>query len=216
MKMRLTSVLVLAFALAVCAPASASTIYTNGPITIVSPDPAWSFWGNPPFPYSNYTVSDTFLVPAGGATVTSFDAGIWALAPNTPATVTWEILTGGPTTGEGGTEVATGNATWSNGSYVVYGGYHIYTSTVSSLSVVLGAGTYWLELSNGYASGGNDIFWGVNKGPSEAFTTDPFSGGSIYSEAFTVFGNPAPVPVPPSALLLGSGLLGLAGWRRLR
>ena len=200
MKMRFTSVLVLAFALAVCAPASASIIYTNGPI---NGSGGYSIAGS-----YGYAVADSF-VSAGSATVTSFDAGIWVYSGDTPTTVTWEILTGGPSWG-GGTEVATGNATWTNtywGSR--FGYYDVYTSTASGLNVGLGTGTYWLELSNGATADASNVYWDYNYGLSSAYQNPT---GSIPSEAFTVYGT----PVPPSALLLGSGLLGLGGWRRLR
>jgi hypothetical protein len=61
-----------------------------------------------------------------------------------------------------------------------------------------------MQLSNG-------DFSNVN---SESYFWD-----NAYSEvlAFNVLSvNALPVPVPPSAILFGSGLLGLAGWRRLR
>ncbi len=204
MKMRLTSVLVLAFALAVCAPASASTIYSNGPIN--GTYNAWSFWGS-----VDYAVADSF-VSTGSTTVTGFDAGVWVDSGATPTTLTWTILTGGPSW-LGGTTVASGSAIWSNTYFgSAFGIYDVYASTVSGLNAPIGAGTYWLELSNGVASDAQNLFWDENDGPSLAYHN---VAGVIGSEAFTVYGGSA-VPVPPSALLLGSGLLGLVGWRRFR
>ncbi len=205
MKMRLTSVLVLSFALAVCAPASASTIYSNGSISGTQGRSITGIYG--------WEVADSF-VSAGSATVTGFDAGIWVSAGDTPTTVTWTILTGGPSW-NGGTTLASVNATWTNSNLGSSNGYDFYSSTVSGLDVAIGAGTYWLELSNGATAGGSYIFWDENDGSSTAYQYSTLYGSFLIgSEAFTVYGTP--VPVPPSAFLLGSGLLGLAGWRRLR
>lgn len=203
MKMRIASVLLLVFALAVCVPANASTIYTNGPIN--GTIDAYSISG-----LYSYAVADSF-VSAGSATVTGFDAGIWVNIGDTPKTVTWTILTGGPSW-MSGTTVASGSATWAN-SYWGYSswGYDIYSSTASGLNVPIGAGTYWLELSNGATAGVKNVYWDVNNGPSTAYMN---ALGQIDSQAFTVYGST--VPVPPSVLLLGSGLLGLVGWRRFR
>jgi hypothetical protein len=46
--------------------------------------------------------------------------------------------------------------------------------------------------------------------PSMEWHTSPLYGVNLSG------GELAPVPLPPSAFLLGSGLLGLAGWRRFR
>ncbi|MGD0828745.1 MAG: hypothetical protein ABSA09_11785 [Desulfobaccales bacterium] len=118
MKMRITSVLVLAFALAVCAPASASIIYSNGPINGTLD--AYSFWGR-----YGYAVADSFA-STGSATVTSFDVGIWVSSGDTPTTFTWTILTGGPSW-LGGTTVKSGSATWTN----TYWGAAPTTTTLS-------------------------------------------------------------------------------------
>jgi hypothetical protein len=200
MKMRLTSVLLLAFALAVCAPASASTIYDNGPIN-----------GTNGYNIRDDAVADSF-VSDGSYTVTGFQAGLWVFTGSTPATVTWTILTGGPSW-DGGTPVASGTAPWSNSLWGTNGSYTIYYSTASGLNAVIGAGTYWLELSSSTATGGSIIYWDQNNGSSTAYSNS--SPSAIGSEAFAVYGF-SNVPVPPSALLLGSGLLGLAGWRRFR
>jgi hypothetical protein len=66
--------------------------------------------------------------------------------------------------------------------------------------------------------------FGPSAGPS-----GPYSGAFFTALAFSLSGggdiaaltgsctiNPAPIPVPPAVLLLGSGLLGLVGFRRFR
>jgi hypothetical protein len=66
--------------------------------------------------------------------------------------------------------------------------------------------------------------FGPSAGPSGPYTgffttTATFSlsgGGDIAALTGYCSINPAPVPLPPSALFLGSGLLGLVGWRRFR
>ena len=106
MKMRLTSVLLLAFALAVCAPASASTIYTNGPID-------GTIWGYEIGQFNTAVVANSF-VSDGAYTVTGFDIGLWVNAGLPPGAVNWTISTGSAPSWLGGTTVASGTATWSS------------------------------------------------------------------------------------------------------
>lgn len=98
--MRITSALLGIFILAVCAPAGASIIYTNGPIgsneSII-------------ITAGKYQVADTFA-SSGPAIVSGFDAGIWVSAGDTPTRVTWTICTGAPSW-ESGSVVATGEDT---------------------------------------------------------------------------------------------------------
>ncbi len=78
-------------------------------------------------------------------------------------------------------------------------------------------GPAWLTLQNGSTAMGDPVFWDENSGigctspgcPSQA----QFLGlGTIPSESFTIYGNAnGTTPEPGSILLLGSGLVGLAG-----
>ena len=86
-------------------------------------------------------------------------------------------------------------------------------------SIDVPAGTYWFWLTNGQVATGFDpnVFWADAHVLGEPSTTFTLSNGVITSypdpKAFAVFGEPTgpPVPEPGSILLLGSGMLGLAG-----
>jgi hypothetical protein len=192
MKLRFTSVVLLALALAVCAPAGASTIYSNGPIN--GTIDAWNT-------YFFFGVTDSF-VASTSATVTGFDGGFWLAPGNTPISTSWSIGTTAF-----GSDIASGSANYSNSLYCsgCGNGYDIYTSTVSGLSVPIAAGTYWLTLGNAVTAHGTDLFWDENDGPSTAYQT--FTG-SIGSEAFNVYG--ITTQEPGTLLMLSSGVIGLA------
>jgi PEP-CTERM motif len=75
--------------------------------------------------------------------------------------------------------------------------------------------TYWLTLLNASVPSGNPVYWDENSGPSSAFEN---TLGAIPSESFTITGivSEGTTPEPSSILLLGSGILGLAGVLRRR
>jgi hypothetical protein len=70
--------------------------------------------------------------------------------------------------------------------------------------------------SNPYTFG--DFIVSVNPGDVLTFTAFGTNGGVPYflGVNLTIDVTPAAVPLPPSLMLLGSGLLGLTGWRRIR
>ena len=167
MKLRITSVLLLALALAICAPAGASTVYSNGPIN--GTINAWNTC-------CEFAVTDSFTVSAA-STITGFDGGFWLYPGDTPGQVDWAIGTSAF-----GSDKGSGTSALSNVFFETNGfGFDIYTSTASGLSVALGPGTYWLTLGNAVTARGTGMYWDENDGPSAAFQN---TVGSIGSEAF--------------------------------
>ena len=183
----------------VAIPAMADTVYSNGPINGTTD--AWTI-------NFGFVVSNTFDVPVGGATVNGLSFGAW-LAPgdvllNAEVSIT-DSEFGGNTFFDGQV-----NFTQSGCAGNQYG-FNVCTETGTFADTNLAAGTYWLNLQNANVNTGDPIYWDENSGPSQASEN---SVGTVPSEAFTVLGGQTTqqtVPEPSSILLVGSGLLGLAG-----
>jgi hypothetical protein len=191
----------LAFALA-AVPASADVLYDNtGPGSFTTN--AWSFYnsgGGGTSVTNSFTLSHDVLV-------NGFTFYVWVDPGNSLSSVTWSI-----TDTPFGAAIATGNATGGPNTQVAtaYNYYSILQESISIPSLYLaGANTYWFELSNGIDAYDIGVYWDESDGSSTAFLS---SGDQIPSETFQV--NGTEVPEPSSFLLLGNGLLALAGLAR--
>jgi hypothetical protein len=208
-----TPILALIFLLA-AAPASAGVLYDNGPVNGTL-DAFTINYG--------WTVTDSFGL-SGASTVTGVDLAVWAYPGDTPESVDWAITTDP----FGGSTFASGTASLAN-SFLFTNeyGYDIDQESFSISGVALGAGTYWLQLSNAATSEDHQLYWDDNNGLSTAWQANPSYDIAPYnlvdydgtagtnSETFQILGTSgAVVPEPGSVLLLGSGMLLFAGLLR--
>ena len=208
MKLRITCLLVLAASVSVV-PATAQVLYNNGPVNGTVDGWTINF---------GFAVSDTFTLTSA-STVTGVNFYTFALPgdflENAEVAITSSEF-GGTTYSD---QVV--NFTPSNCSSNQYG-YNICLESSSGYSPVnLSAGSYWLTLENAVVNDGDPIFWDENSGvgctsPGCPSSASENSLGTIPSESFTVFGSASTsttgtVPEPGSVMLVGSGILAIAG-----
>lgn len=163
---------------------------------------------------SNLEVAFFAAVPSGG------NKGVWAsdAVGSTPAIAglltpaisninTVVTLYGSLSAASGGASTVSTALTTANNYYSTL---DESGAAVGSIHGYLAPGTIEASLVNGSST--LDSLFKISSSTSPLFTLDATLTGGILTT--TAQPNASPVPIPPSVLLLGSGLLGLVGIRR--
>jgi len=200
-----------------------TTIFNDGAVD--GNDNAFFITGpnNANFLGSVQDISNGFTAGAS-ATPTTLQFGMWITKGDTPSTISYEIGTSafGTDLGSGTVGLNSSNSTFlfTNGN-----GFDVYSVTIPVVSLAMISGdSYWLTLSNGNdLSNSGSFAWDIPNGGSGGPATCNFrqSGTNfgdcgLGGESWVLSSSVTNTPEPGSFVLLGSGLIGVAGVLRRR
>jgi hypothetical protein len=203
-RIALLSLFTIVALLLAAAPATASVVYTNGPIN----GNILAYGIN-----SGYVTSNSFTTPSSPSMMTGLHIGVWMFPGDSVSSVDVAIGDDFFSFSDGGYFlVSTGFTDLGANSY----GYDIQQIDFAfPVPIYLfPSQTLYLTLSNAVDKYGAQVFWDENDGPSSAQNIALV--GPIGSESFWLTGPDVvtPTPEPASLLLMGTGLLGAIGYGR--
>ena len=195
-------------------------LYENGPVN--GQDMGWTI-------NFGFSVSDSFHLNSE-AGVTEVEFWAWLIPGDTLTSVEFQIGAAAF-----GNELLdqTLNVTATN-CFLNHLGYNVCDefANLNGGGLSIGAGTYWLTLSNASVPSGDPAYWDMNSGvgcqsPGCPSLAQENTIGTIPSEAFSIHGpcdvrnnspdcGPPSTPEPTSLLLFGSGIFGLAAMLRCK
>ena len=174
-----------------------SVIYDNsGPGSYTTN--AWSIFGSG---VGAYTATNSFTL-YGGEGIDGANFYAWFYPGDSLTSVDWSI-----SSTAFGTPIASGTSVAGPNTQVAtaFGYYSVLEETILIPFVSLPAGTYWLQLSNAQDAYDTSVWWDESDGSSTAYESGSLA--PIPSETFQILATPE----PSSFLLMGLGMLALAG-----
>jgi hypothetical protein len=203
-KMRFVSLSLLTICMLAAVPALADeTLYFNGTVTATGGAHDYNT-------KSPYSISDPFTVP-NSSDIETLSIEYWDHS-NTVVLSSLQMAIGSTAFGGSFETISpdAGSNTLLNGGVANSHGYYLVVADFTFTSIDW-SGAGWITLENAICGTGCTVLWDASDPNLDAYnsSTGGLAKASIYGETFSLDGEIT--PEPSSLLLLGSGLLGLAG-----